>query len=369
MMIPNLENGTKELLSMNHEIERHDKRVTILDIARLTGVSVATVSGAFSGKRRMSAQTRESVLKAAHEMGFDPNPHAQRLRSGGCANTVGLLSDLDLGVATLTLWEIRHRLEECGFKIDDHILPLYVQQVKASQAEVLRRMCRQNPQAILFPRKSLEPSVFPVLQQYVEGGGALVCWTSVRPTAEDQAPTADQVLFDTEMETYLQARHLIDLGHRKIGFFSHSTDVELSNRFVGFQRALVEAKLELRREWIAGASGYEDAGIKHAERFLALQERPTGVCIVNDNAAAAFVHAVMRAGLQVPRDVSVIGCDDMPAARAALVPLTTMRRPIKELSCAIVEILCNRLDGTTQGAPATREVRSELLVRHSTSPP
>jgi DNA-binding LacI/PurR family transcriptional regulator len=107
----------------------------------------------------MSPQTREAVLKAAREMGFEPNPHAQSLRNGGCANTVGLLSDLDLGVATQTLSEIRHRLDERRFKIDDHILPIYVQQVKASQTEVLRRMCRQNPQAILFPRKSLEPGV------------------------------------------------------------------------------------------------------------------------------------------------------------------------------------------------------------------
>jgi DNA-binding LacI/PurR family transcriptional regulator len=129
---------------------------------------------------------------------------------------------------------------------------------------------------------------------------------------------------------------------------------------------LREAKIRLRRDWVEGASGYEDAGIKHAEHFLALKERPTGVCIVNDNAAAAFVHAVMRAGLQVPRDVSVIGCDDMAAARAALVPLTTMRRPVKELSCAIVETFCGRLNGSLQGLPFLRELKSEVIVRSST---
>src|SRR4028119_1958972 len=122
---------------MRKTLRRMEKRATIQDIAGLTGVSVATVSGAFSGKRRMSEQTRQTVLKAARELGFEPNPHAQRLRSGGCANTVGLLSDLDLGVVTLTLWEIRHRLDERGFKIDDHIFPLFVQQVERSQTEVL----------------------------------------------------------------------------------------------------------------------------------------------------------------------------------------------------------------------------------------
>jgi LacI family transcriptional regulator len=181
--------------------------------------------------------------------------------------------------------------------------------------------------------------------------------------------TADQVLFDTEEETYLQARHLIELGHRKIGFFSHSGDVKSSKRFTGFQRALAEAKIELRSDWTGGATGYEDAGNQTRRAVFILQERPTGVCIVNDNAAAAFVHTVMRAGLQVPRDVSVIGCDDMPAARGAIVPLTTMRRPVKELSCAVVDLLCQRLDGTIQGAPVAREVKSELIVRSSTAAP
>jgi LacI family transcriptional regulator/LacI family purine nucleotide synthesis repressor len=359
----------KGLLNMSQLIERNEKRVTIQDIARSTGVSVATVSGAFSGKRRMSVQTREAVLKTAREMGFEPNPHAQRLRNGGCTNTVGLLGNLDLGVATMTLWEIRHRLDERGFKIDDHILPLWVKDVNTHQTEVLRSMCRHNPQAILFPYMGLEPGVFNILEQYVEGGGILVCWTSVRPVLQEQHLTADRVLYDTEEETYLQTRHLIELGHRKLGLYSHSKDVKLSDRLVGFRRALREAKIKLRRDWVRGASGYEDAGIKHAEHFLALKERPTGVCIINDNAAAAFVHAVMRDGLQVPRDVSVIGCDDTAAARAALVPLTTMRRPIKELSRAIVNTFCDRLNGVIQGPPVIREIKSELIVRSSTAAP
>jgi DNA-binding LacI/PurR family transcriptional regulator len=276
---------------------------------------------------------------------------------------------MDLGVATLTMWEIHHRLDERGFQIDDHILPVYVQHVDTRQSEVLRRMCRQNPQAILFPHTGLDPSVYNILEQYVEGGGILVCWTSARPVAEEPQLTADQVLYDTEEETYRQTRHLVELGHRKLGLYSHSGGVGLSDRVVGFQRALSESNIELRRDWIVGNWGYEAAGTKHAEHFLALRERPTAVCIINDNAAASFVHAVTRAGLQVPRDVSVIGCDDMPAARAALVPLTTMRRPIKELSTTIVELLCNRLDGTVQGPPVLQEVKTELIVRDSTAAP
>jgi DNA-binding LacI/PurR family transcriptional regulator len=230
-------------------------------------------------------------------------------------------------------------------------------------------MCRQNPQAILFANTGLEPHAFDILEQYVEGGGVLVCWTAVRPTSGNRRLVADQVLIHTEQESYLQARHLIELGHRKLGFFAHSTGDYRGTRFKGFRRALAEENLKLHPDWVWGEWGYEDAGIKHAERFLSLKERPTGVCIVNDNAAAAFEHGVMRAGLQIPRDVSIIGCDDTAAARSALVPLTTMRRPIEELSRAVVELLCDRLEGTVQGLPVLREIYSELIVRSSTAAP
>ncbi|HEX9996193.1 MAG TPA: LacI family DNA-binding transcriptional regulator [Abditibacterium sp.] len=354
---------------MSQLLQRPDKRATIQDIARLTGVSVATVSGAFSGKRRMSDQTRETVLTTARELGFEPNPHAQRLRNGGCANTIGLLSDLDLGVATLMQSAICRRLSERGFQVDDHVLPLYIQELETRQTEVLRQVCRQNPQAILFSKIGLEPRALEVLEQYVDGGGVLVCWTSSLSSVGHHQLIADQVLLNTEQESYLQARHLIELGHKNIGFLAHGGVDLMNSRFLGFKRALKEADLLLREEWAWGESGYEDAGIRHAERFMALHERPTGVCIVNDNSAAAFVHAVMRVGLQVPRDVSVIGCDDTAAARAAFVPLTTMRRPIAELSHTVVEILCNRLDGSLQGPPVMREVNSELIVRSSTATP
>ena len=354
---------------MNQTLQRVEKRATIQDIAQLTGVSVATVSGAFSGKRRMSNQTRELVLAKARELGFEPNPHAQRLRNGGLTNTIGMLSNIDMGVAALTMLALRRHLDKRGFDIDDHLLPLYHKEVETRQTEVLSQICRQNPQGILFAYEGLEPSAFDILQQYVDGGGVLVCWKLSRVLPERRSVVADHVLYDTEEESYLQARHLIELGHREIGFLAHSPIGVAGVRFTGFQRALKEAGIPLRAEWTWGEWGYEEAGIKHAERFMALRDRPTGLCIVNDNSATAFVHSVMRLGVQIPNDLSVIGCDDTPAAASAFVPLTTMRRPVEQISQNIVQLLCDRLDGTLTGAPVSRELKTELIVRNSTAAP
>ncbi|HEX8833140.1 MAG TPA: substrate-binding domain-containing protein, partial [Abditibacteriaceae bacterium] len=122
-------------------------------------------------------------------------------------------------------------------------------------------------------------------------------------------------------------------------------------------------------EWTGGACCYEEAGMQHAEHFLALKEKPTGVCIINDHAASAFINSVMRAGMQVPGDVSVVGHDDIAAAKAAIVPLTTVRRPVERLSLALVETLCKRLNGDDQGPPRDQVIRGELIARESTAPP
>ncbi len=356
---------------MNDVTERPGKRVTIHDIARITGVSAATVSGAFSGKRRMSDHTRQMVLATAQEMGFSLDPLAQRLSTGRFANTVALLMDSDLGVATQTMWSLKDLLLQRGFEVHDRNRPIYLGDVEVLQTKMVQEIGLQNPQAILCENERLQPGAIKVLRKYVDNGGVLVCWGSVNASSRSQELAVDHVLLDLEGNTFLQANHLIGLGHRKLGLYGHGGPIQgvTGGSLVGFKRALSESGLEFRSEWTGAACCYETAGMRHAEKFLALKERPTGVCVINDNAAAAFIHSLMRAGLQVPGDVSVVGHDNTAAAEAAFVPLTTVRRPVEEVSLAIVETLCKRLSEGDQRPPHDQVIRGELIIRQSTAAP
>ena len=305
-------------------------------------------------------------------MGFSPDPLAQRLSTGRFANTVALLMTSDLGVSTQTMWSLKDLLLQRGFEVHDRNRPLYLGDVEVLQTKMLQEICLQNPQAILCENESLQPGAIKVLRRYVDNGGVLVCWGSVNAPSRSQELAVDHVLIDLEEGGFLQATHLIGLGHRKLGLYEHGmrrTELTAGTFIGGFKRALSKAGLEFRPEWTSAACCYEKAGMQHAQHFLALKERPTGVGIINDNAASAFVNAVMRAGLKVPDDVSVVGYDDTAAAEAAFVPLTTIRRPVEEVSLAIVETLCKRLSGDGQKPPHDQVIRGELIIRQSTAAP
>ena len=348
-----------------------EKRPTIHDVARVTGVSTATVSGAFSGKKRMSDGTRQMVLATAQEMGFSLDPLAQRLSTGRFANTVALMMNSDLGVGTQTMWKLQLLLLDRGFEVHDRILPNLIADREGKQTKLLQQITLQNPQAILCENESLQAGAVKVLRRYIDNGGVLVCWGGVNAPDRSQELTVDHVLTDREESGFLQATHLIGLGHRKLGLYEHGSQSRglTGGFFAGFERALRESGLEFHPEWTGGACCYEEAGMQHAEHFLALKEKPTGVCIINDHAASAFINSVMRAGMQVPGDVSVVGHDDIAAAKAAIVPLTTVRRPVERLSLALVETLCKRLNGDDQGPPRDQVIRGELIARESTAPP
>jgi LacI family transcriptional regulator/LacI family purine nucleotide synthesis repressor len=158
--------------------------------------------------------------------------------------------------------------------------------------------------------------------------------------------------------------------HREIGFWK--TDEPSGPRLKGFEKAMRESKVKVRREWLfgGGPGSYlhnEDSGIEFAHKFQRLSRRPTAMCMVNDRATHAFVAALSRAGLRVPEDLSVVSHDDTPIARCGFLPLTTMSHPDKAIGQAVVDLLQKRLNGELDETPQQVVVRGELIVRESTS--
>ncbi|HEX8552335.1 MAG TPA: LacI family DNA-binding transcriptional regulator, partial [Abditibacteriaceae bacterium] len=328
------------------------------------GVTTATVSFTLSGKRNASPKTKDAIFKAAHELGYVPNPHAQRLANGGCDKTIGLLWDIDLGVSTEQISFIQHRLDEAGFVGELHITPSYVSNVARQQAQVVSTLCRQEPRAIIVRTFELEEPALMQLQRYAQEGGTVVCY------GHRGSGFFDHVVFDKAKNVYQAARHLLDLGHRNIGFSLHAEEVNADDvGIIGFRRALAEANVPVREEWLWANCSYEEAGARLAKTFLGLKERPTAICIINDVTASTFVAQLNRKGVKVPEDVSVVGYDDAPAARYGLVPLTTISHPIAGIARPILKMLLSRLDGSYDGPARCIEVKGELVVRESTAAP
>jgi LacI family transcriptional regulator len=336
------------------------KTVTLRDVAALAGIDKATASRALNGKGYISPQTREAAFKAAKELGFQPDLYAQRLAEGRNHKVISLLPPNDLGVLTQQASFIEHRLDEMGFEVRVQNVPLYVSHFEERQIALVNKVRRQRPGAMIVGSPFV-PAVLSELRLFQEEGGVVVGYDTEIDLECDQVP------FDDLHRAYIATRHLLELGHREIGFCFHGMVPSDSVERVGFSLALDEYRVAVQEKWLFSGGDYEEGGARLAEAFLSWPEKPTGLCIVNDVSASTFVTVMARNGLNVPDDVSVVGFDDAPAARYALVPLTTVSYPIETIGRHVVEFTRSRLK-SYKGPPRKVVVRSDLITRSSTAP-
>lgn len=356
-----------------------EKAPTLHDLAAAVGLHMSTVSLALSGKGTISAATRQRVLATAREIGYQPNPLAQRLASSTSNTLVCILSSpLDLGLRTYKLVRIQNQLVERSLEV-----PIYTyagppkepqdspEEAHVVEIQQVRQICLQRPRAIVCAGAVIHPTAFPELESYQREGGIVVSYDIQTPLE------CDQVLFDREDNAYQATRCLLEHGHRKIGIAmsvppSWSSDAQFqpwTSRLRGFQRALAEFGVPLRDEWLfLHATGYEEGGEDLARRFLSLADRPTGLCIVNDYVALAFMVQVMRAGVRIPEQVSIVGHDNQRIASLCPVPMTSATHPADEIADRIVAMLTERIRGY-DGPPRTEILRGEFVTRKSVAAP
>ena len=339
--------------------------VTIRDVARVAGVSKSAVSAALTGNGRIKTETKAAILQVAAEMGFEPNANARRLQGKGLSQTVGLFTlDLDLSVGISKIKRIRNLLACQGFEVTIHSCNYPERNNPSDTMREMKLLCQQRPRAIICNTTDLPVQVFEALQSYRAQGGVLVCYD--RPVNAK----CDQIVFDREDNTFRAANHLLELGHRDIGFFDAHRIRPGNLRVSGIVKALTQHDLQLRTEWIYSSTHngeFEEGGVAMAAYFLSLKHRPTAVCIVNDYAAIAFISEVQRAGLRVPEDVSVVGHDDRLMARYCSVPLSSVAHPVDDIAQAVVDVLLQRLNGEVDAPFQLRTVQGKLAVRQSTA--
>jgi DNA-binding LacI/PurR family transcriptional regulator len=346
------------------------RAVNIQDLAAALGMHKSTVSQGLSGKGNVSERTRAVIRAKAREMGYEPNPLAQRLATSAANKQVMVCArTLDVGVTTEKLLLIQKNLTEHGFEAPIYTLSGDGRGHEENQAKQMRQLCRQHPRAIICSAQALHPSTFDELASYQDDGGIVISYDVEIPLE------CDQVIFDREDNAYQAARYLIEAGHRDLGLALSTPRHENGDlyfvqdaRLRGFKRALAEAGLKLKPEWVFEEHSYEIGGVSLAGRFLKLAKRPTGLCIVNDYMALTFMLQLQRGGLKIPDDLSVIGHDNQAIAAYCPTPLTSVTHPELEIADAVIQLLTERLDGPEQ-LPRTIKVFSQLIERKSVATP
>lgn len=310
-------------------------KLTISDIARLAGVSKATVSRVINQKANVDPATRERVLRVINEKGFVPSITASGL-AGGRSRLIGVLSppftwpfvpEIMRGVAEL--------MEHTSYEI-----VLYGINPTRGHTDVLDRIIGMRLTSGLLA--ILPRTLGKHLSDLRDHGLPIV-------VIDDQGPLLDLpwVGIDNRESAYQATRHLIELGHRRIAHIEGPVDFRCTDeRFDGYQQALFEAGITPDPKLLFKSDFTTEGGHACAEQIFTMDtlERPSAIFSANDNMAYGILEAAEEYGIRVPEDVAIVGFDDMPLSSYMRPALTTVRQPFYEMGKIAVELLLSFVD-------------------------
>ncbi|RID91083.1 LacI family transcriptional regulator [Gemmobacter lutimaris] len=329
---------------------KHD-RPKISDVARLAGVSTATVSRALSAPERVSEETRAAVQQAVEATGYRLNLAARNLRHRRTGGIVALVPNLANPFFSQILSGIASVLGPAGYN-------LLIADTRTADAQTLldyAEPSRADGLIILdgtLPATALQGRV-PVVE---------ACeWVPGLP--------APRVKIDNRAAAGLAIGHLADLGHRRIGHVAGPRGNVLTEaRLSGTAEALAARGLPFPEEHLYPGDFSLDSGREAARIWLdqPAATRPTALFLASDAMACGFIGEVQRHGLRVPGDLSVVGFDDIELVAHISPPLTTIRQPRTEIGRAAAERMLACLKGETREADTVLPV--ELILRASTGP-
>ncbi|MAT98137.1 MAG: LacI family transcriptional regulator [Anaerolineaceae bacterium] len=331
--------------------------VTIKDVAKEAGVSYSTVSRVVNNKSYVNPDTRERVLQAMVRLGYQVNLHARSL-AGGQSNVIGLLV---VDLTTQYMGEIINGIDDVLAAHQYELMLYTTHRRKAKESAYVHMMARGLADGLLIslPR---EPEAY--LKSLRQKGFPYVIIDHRTEEPSDRFVSADN-----HQGGYEATKHLIELGHRRIGIVTGWTDmVSAQDRLAGYQAALAEAGILFSEELLYEGDFSQPGGFRGGSYLLDLAEPPTAVFASNDISAMGVIEAIRAQGLQVPHDISVVGFDDIPTAALLNPQLTTMRQPLQEMGRSATQMLLDMLKNP-ETMPESIIFPTELIVRESTAPP
>jgi LacI family transcriptional regulator len=319
-----------------------------------------TVSRALSGDAYVEANTRQRVQAAVKELGYSPNVAARNLARASTVH-IGLLynnpsaaylNELLVGV----LEQSSHAgcqlvLEKCGAR---------------NERAAIERLLRDGVGGIILPPPLSDSNL--ALEALRSAKVPFVAVATGRPEEAGLSVRIDDLEAAGAM-----TRYLLSLGHREIGFIIGAANQTVSaQRLAGFEKALREADLPVRPEWMKQGSFSYRSGLLAAEEILGAARRPTAIFASNDDMAAAAIAVAHRVHLDVPKDLTVVGFDDTPLATTIWPALTTVRQPVAAMARKAVELLLEEIRKRRLGEslePLQHLMNFTLVKRESSATP
>jgi LacI family transcriptional regulator len=333
--------------------------VKLKDIAARGGVSIMTVSKALRDAKDISPATRTRIRKIAAEMGYVPDLSAQLMRSRRTRLFGLVISAATNPIYARIVMAIEERAHELGY---DLLFAHSLNQPSREEACIRRFLLRRVDGLFITPVYRLTPTApaYEEIQRFnvptvILGHRGLFCSQMASVETDDIAAS------------YAVTKHLIDLGHRRIAYFTGPpVSPSAQERYEGYRRALREADLEIDDRLVFNAGSTIEEGEKAALQMLNENPSATAVQAVNDLVAIGAADVFLNQGIEIPKGLSVAGFGNILVSEYFRVPLTTVRQPKLRLGYAAMDLMQALLAG---GKPEHKRLRAELIARASTAPP
>lgn len=330
--------------------------VTIHDVARHAGVSPMTVSRVINAESNVREETRAKVAASVKALRYSPNLAARSLASADALHlgilysnpSAAYLSELLLGsLEQSSLAGCQLVIERCG----------------ADESQTIARLVEGGVHGVILPAPLCDSEA--ALRAVKEAQLPAVLVASGRP-----APGLSAVSINDFEASRAMTRHLLELGHRRIGFINgHPNQTASGQRFRGYIEGMTEAGLSVGTDQVAQGYFTYRSGLEAAEKLLTAW-KPSAIFASNDDMAAATMAVAHRRGLDVPGDLAVAGFDDTPLATTVWPALTTVRQPIADMAGEAVRLLIDQIRKQRAGEETQvrhKQLKFTLIDRESTA--
>jgi LacI family transcriptional regulator len=336
------------------------RKITIQDVARLAGVSTATVSAVINDNKRVSPRRAQKVREAIEALDYHADQNARSLRTGQTRVVGVVIPDM----AHSFFAEVIAGAEEVASKFGYSFFLCNANEDPALEQHHLDVLFSHRVEAVLIACcDSSAAYERPIMKRF-----PIVFF--------DRTPRAfrgSSVITDNVAGAHMATRHFIECGHKEIAIIAGSLNRSThGHRFEGFRKAMQESRLAIREEYC----GTEGLDAEAAHRFtldlLRSPEPPTAIFCTSNKLLMGCVRALQQLDLQYPGDISLIGFDDFAWNETFHPAITTVAQPTREMGRRAMELLLDKIAGRREGREVEERgivLQPELRIRSSTAPP
>jgi DNA-binding LacI/PurR family transcriptional regulator len=328
--------------------------MNIKEVAKLAKVSTATVSRTINGSDKVSARTAERVQKAIKELNFYPNTHARTLVSGRSRMLGLIISD----ITNPFFPELVKHFEDQAVQKGLEVIIANTDYKPKRMVECIRRMVERKVDGAAIMTSEADPAMVADLTRRNIP-------TVFMDTGKNTEHSAN-ILIDYSQGIQEALQHLFSLNHRRIAFISGPLNLPSARRRLdAFVAGMTARGFAAPEEYLEKGDHRMEGGIAAMRNLLRLPERPTAVITSNDLTAIGALGVIHDSGLQVPRDISLVGYDDISFARLTQPPLTTIILSRSQLAFTAFAAL-EKLIRKEKLDPADYSMTTHLILREST---